>query len=93
MLINYGFALSCGENALTCLELTWGELENAFCALNNTDTTYIRKRYRSWDYGSEEFNVREESPECTFRIMYDRIPFKIDDLFDHIFEAWYQRFQ
>jgi len=88
MLINYGF-IPGNRNPSACLEISWDELQNAMVNIVDNDLAYIRKRYRTWDYGVEDHRNTREPNNDRFQIMHDRIPFRLDDLFNHIFELWY----
>lgn len=85
--MNYGFLPQPNENLLACLELTWTELCESIVVLLGIDEKLLRRKFNSWDFTSDdERYMREGNEKHIFRVMLDRIPFKMDYLFEYLFK-------
>ena len=52
------------------------------------DEKLLRRKFNSWDFTSDdERYMREGNEKQTFRVMLDRIPFKMDYLFEYLFKV------
>ena len=53
-------------------------------AIFSVDKKYFMSKFNAWQYDADVTHLREYS-HSKFKIFYDRIPFKMDDYFTHLF--------
>lgn len=82
MLLNYGFAID--ENFFNSIEIDILELNDAFYNFFSVDKKFFMTKFNLWQYDAAVSHLREYS-HSKFKIFFDRIPFKIDDFFTHLF--------
>ena len=51
---------------------------------SSVDKKYFMTKFNAWQYDADVTHLREYS-HSKFKIFYDRIPFKMDDFFTHLF--------
>lgn len=50
----------------------------------SVDKKYFMTKFNAWQYDADVTHIREYA-HSKFKIFYDRIPFKMDDFFTHLF--------
>ena len=64
------------------------KLCESIVVLLGIDEKLLRRKFNSWDFTSDdERYMREGNEKQIFRVMLDRIPFKMDYLFEYLFKV------